>query len=392
MTAMTPHAVSHLLAGTYSEAEIITVAQKLRTQLGGNAALGFVFATPEWRDHLEDTLELIRLHARVPRLVGCSGSGIIGTKTELERRPGLSILLLSIPENSFQIFTISESDLEGGSDPEFWREFTGLKPNDVNGWIVLANPAFREIEKWLEGWNSSFPGKPIVGGLATASESEDFLFRDGEVISAPIIAVALSSPIAIQVLMSQGCRPIGDPSPITKAEDNFILEIGNVPAYQTLEAAFLTVPAEERNAVRNNLFLGLAASEYIDEFKRGDFLIRNILGADPQIGALAVGAYPRIGQTVQFQIRDSKSAHQDMVEGARNIAERGIRPWANLLFSCAGRGQGLFGISSHDAVTLAESLGASPLAGFFCNGEIGPIGSRSFLHGYSAAAAVLTTE
>jgi small ligand-binding sensory domain FIST len=389
---MTPHAVSQLFAGTYSEPEITAVAQKLRTELGGNAALGFVFATPEWRGQLEDTLELIRLHARVPRLVGCSGSGIIGTKTELERRPGLSVLLLSIPENSFQIFTISDSDLEGGSDPEFWREFTGLQPNDVNGWIVLANPAFREIEKWLESWNSSFPGKPIVGGLASAGESDDFLFRDGDLISAPIIAVSLSSPIAIQVLMSQGCRPIGDPSPITKAEDNFILEIGNVPAYQTLEAAFLTVPAEERNAVRNNLFLGLAASEYVDEFKRGDFLIRNILGADPQIGALAVGAYPRIGQTVQFQIRDSKSAHQDLVEGAKNIANRGIRPWANLLFSCAGRGQGLFGVSNHDAVTLAESLGASPLAGFFCNGEIGPIGARSFLHGYSAAAAVLTTE
>src|SRR5258707_3264980 len=146
--------------------------------------------------------------------------------------------------------------------------------------------------------------------------------------------------------MSQGCRPIGDPSPITKAEDNFIPEIGNVPAYQTLEAAFLTVPAEERNAVRNNLFLGLAASEYVDEFKRGDFLIRNILGADPPIGALAVGAYPRIGQTVQCQSRDSESAHQDMVEGAKNVANRGGRPWANLLFSCAGRGQGLFGISS----------------------------------------------
>jgi small ligand-binding sensory domain FIST len=392
MTAMTLRAVSQLFAGTYSEPEIIAVAQKLRTELGGNAALGFVFATREWRGHLEDTLELIRLHARVPRLVGCSGSGIIGTNTEIERRPGLSILLLSIPENSFQIFTISENDVEGGSDPEFWREFTGLQPKDVNGWIVLANPAFRDIEKWLESWNSSFPGKPIIGGLASASESEDFLFRDGDVISAPIIAVSLRSPIAVQVLMSQGCRPIGDPSPITKAEDNFILEIGNVPAYQTLEAAFLTVPAEERNAVRNNLFLGLAASEYVDEFKRGDFLIRNILGADPQIGALAVGAYPRIGQTVQFQIRDSKSAHQDMVEGATNIANRGIRPWANLLFSCAGRGQGLFGVSGHDAVTLAESLGASPLAGFFCNGEIGPIGTRSFLHGYSAAAAVLTTE
>ncbi|HZC34664.1 MAG TPA: FIST N-terminal domain-containing protein [Chthoniobacterales bacterium] len=203
MTATTPHAVSQLFAGTYSEPDIIAVAQKLRTELGGNAALGFVFATREWRNQLEDTLELIRLHARVPRLVGCSGSGVIGTKTELERRPGLSILLLSIPENSFQIFAISESDLEGGSDPEFWREFTGLKPNEVNGWIVLANPAFREIEKWLESWNSSFPGKPIVGGLASASEGEDFLLRDSDVISAPIIAVSLSSPVAIQALMSQ---------------------------------------------------------------------------------------------------------------------------------------------------------------------------------------------
>src|SRR5258708_14038922 len=173
MSAMTPRAVSQLLAGTYSEPEIIAVAQKLRTELGGNAAMGFVCAPREWRGHLEDTLELIRLHARVPRLVGCSGSGIIGTKTELEHRPGLSILLLSIPENSFQIFTISENDVEGGSDPEFWREFTGLQPSDVNGWIVLENPAVREIEKWLGGWNSSFPWKANFGCLAIAATTDD---------------------------------------------------------------------------------------------------------------------------------------------------------------------------------------------------------------------------
>src|SRR5258707_2011067 len=189
MTAMTPRAVSQLFAGTYSEPEIIAAAQKLRTELGGNAALGFVFTTPEWRGHLEDTLELIRLHARVPRLVGCSGSGIIGTKTELEHRPGLSILLLSIPENSFQIFTISENDVEGGSDPAFWREFTGLQPNDVNGWIVLGNPAFREIEKWLEGLNSCFPEKPIVGGLASPGDAAQFLFPDRGITNAPIISL-----------------------------------------------------------------------------------------------------------------------------------------------------------------------------------------------------------
>src|SRR6201984_1889139 len=392
MTAMTPRAVSQLFAGTYSEPEIIAVAQKLSTEVGGNAALGFVFATPEWRGHLEDTLELIRLHARVPRLVGCSGSGIIGTKTELEHRPGISILLLSIPENSFQIFTISENDVEGGSDPGFWREFTGLQAKDVNGWIVLGNPAFREIEKWLEGWNSSFPEKPIVGGLASARGTGDFLFRGGDIVSAPIIAVSLSSPIAIQVLMSQGCRPIGDPSPITKAEDNFILELGTGPAYQTLEAAFLTVPAEERNAVRNNLFLGLAASEYVDEFKRGDFLIRNILGADPQMGALAVAACARVGPTRQFQVRDPKSAHQDMLDAARSTAANIRESLGILLFVCNGRGRGLFGVSNHDAGIVAQAFGPCPTAGLFCNGEIGPVGNRSFLHGYTAAAAILTAD
>ena len=120
-----------------------------------------------------------------------------------------------------------------------------------------------------------------------------FSCGDGDVSTAPLLAIALKQGLVVRPLVSQGCRPIGDPSPITKAEENLILEIGNLPAYQALEAAFLSIPADQRVSVRNNLFLGLAISEYIDDFKQGDFLIRNILGADPQIGALAVGAYPK---------------------------------------------------------------------------------------------------
>ncbi|MBV9672071.1 MAG: FIST C-terminal domain-containing protein, partial [Verrucomicrobia bacterium] len=134
---------------------------------------------------------------------------------------------------------------------------------------------------------------------------------------------------------------------------------------------------------------GFAVSEYIEDFKQGDFLIRNILGADPQVGALAVGALPRIGQTVQFQLRDSKSAHEDLVAACQRIKPHTRGSIATLLFSCAGRGKGLFSRADHDAGTLAETLGDLPLAGFFGNGEIGPVGEKAFLHGYTASAAIL---
>ena len=388
---MTVKAASYLSAGTYSEEKVVSLAQKLRTELGANAALGFVFVTPDWQPHLQDALELIRLNAHVPHLVGCSGSAVIGWETELEGQSGLSVMLLVLPEDSFNVFSISEEDVDMNS-PASWHELTGIKPDVSRGWIVLANPALHELEDWLTGWSQAYPDCPTVGGLAAGTQSDYFLFRDGELTTASILLVALKSPLRLRPMISQGCRPIGDPSPITKAEDNFILEIGNVSAYQTLESAFMTIPADERNAVRNNLFLGLAASEYIDEFKRGDFLIRNILGADPQMGALAVAAYPRVGQTVQFQVRDPKSAHVDMLETTRLAAAEIKEALGILAFVCNGRGRGLFGVTNHDATIIAQAFGACPTAGLFCNGEIGPVGNRSFLHGYSASAAILTTD
>jgi small ligand-binding sensory domain FIST len=165
--------------------------------------------------------------------------------------------------------------------------------------------------------------------------------------------------------------------PITKAEENPILEIGNLPAIKPWRQP-LSIPTDQRVSVRNISFLGLAISEYIDDFKQGDFLIRNILGADPQIGALAVGAYPRVGQTVQFQLRDSKPAREDLVLASERVKKGLSGPIGILLFSCAGRGKGLFGTSDHDAETLASILGDLPLAGFFCNGEIGLRATRRF--------------
>ena len=386
---MTPRAASRIFVGKYSEKAVIQVAESLRHEIGTNASLGVIFLTQEWRPHLEDTLELIRLHGHVPQLVGCSGWGIIGSRREIEHEPGFSLILFSLPAESFSIVQISETQIEESTGGEYWCTATGLPANEVTSWIVLANPHFGGTESWLEEWSTAYPKVPIMGGLASSTGSEIFLLKDGEATNAPVLAIALKRGLLVRPLVSQGCRPIGDPSPITKAEQNLIMEIGNLPAYQALEAAFLSIPAEQRVSVRNNLFLGLAVSEYIDDFKQGDFLIRNILGADPQIGALAVGAHPRVGQTVQFQLRDSKSAQEELVMAAENVKTGLSGPIGILLFSCAGRGKGLFGTPDHDAETLANILGNIPLAGFFCNGEIGPVGGKAFLHGYTASAAVL---
>jgi small ligand-binding sensory domain FIST len=386
---MTPRAASRIFVGRYSEKAVIEVAESLRHEIGTNASLGVLFLTQEWRPHLEDTLELIRLHGHVPQLVGCSGWGIIGSRREIEHEPGFSLVLFSLPAESFSIVQISETQIEESTGGEYWRIASGLPAKEVTSWIVLANPHFGGTESWLEEWSTAYPKVPIMGGLASSTSSEIFLLKDGEATNAPVLAIALKRGLLVRPLVSQGCRPIGDPSPITKAEQNLIMEIGNLPAYQALEAAFLSIPAEQRVSVRNNLFLGLAVSEYIEDFKQGDFLIRNILGADPQIGALAVGAHPRVGQTVQFQLRDSKSAQEDLVMAAENVKTGLSGPIGILLFSCAGRGKGLFGTPDHDAETLANILGNIPLAGFFCNGEIGPVGGKAYLHGYTASAAVL---
>ena len=386
---MTPRAASRVFVGRYAEDAVIEVARDLRQKMGTNASLGFLFVTQEWRPHIEDTLELIRLHGHVPQLVGCSGWGIIGKSREIEGAPGFSLILLSLPAGSFTVTQIDESATSDSLGPEFWHTLTGIAPDEVRSWIILANPYFGGVETWLDEWSAAYPQVPVLGGLASSRNAEIFLMLDGDISAAPLLAIAFKEGLIALPLVSQGCRPIGNPSPITKAEENLILEIGNFPAYQALETAFLSIPAEQRVSVRNNLFLGLAVSEYIDDFKQGDFLIRNILGADPQIGALAVGAYPRVGQTVQFQLRDSKSAREDLIIASEAVKKQMSGPIGILLFSCAGRGKGLFGTSDHDAGTLAGILGDLPLAGFFCNGEIGPVGTRPFLHGYTASAAVL---
>jgi small ligand-binding sensory domain FIST len=236
----------------------------------------------------------------------------------------------------------------------------------------------------------------MLGGLASfgPAERRTFVFLNGAVFDAGGVGLSIGGPYTIRPLVSQGCEPIGEPWMITGVQDNIIQTISNRPAYDLLVETLESLPEEVQARAQNNLMVGLAADEYRESFGRGSFLIRPLLGIDPASGAIAIGAYPRLGQTIQFQMRDPDAADLDLKELLEKTrADLGEQqPVAGILCSCNGRGIGMFGEPHHDARVVASTLGMLPLAGLFCNGEIGPIGSRTFLHGFTASLALFVKK
>ncbi|MEQ1851846.1 MAG: FIST N-terminal domain-containing protein [Chthoniobacteraceae bacterium] len=381
-------AASRLKLAKFSEPLVTETAQSALQEVGGRVSCAFVFCSADYREHLPDFLEILRVHGHIPLLFGCSGAGLIGTGAEAESASGFSLLMLHLPHTKLAPFSFSQATAPDLDDPQAWRIAAGGE--DMDAWLLLADPTGVPIEKWVATWSAAFPGCPCIGGLASGGRNgEDFfVFRDGALMESGGAALGFRGGMQIHTLVSQGCRPIGEALPVTAAEENVIQMLGSRPACQVLEDAFQTLSTKEREKARGNLFAGLAATEYRDEFQRGDFLIRNILGADQSSGAVAVAALPRIGQTLQYQLRDARTADEELRHLAGLLAADGVKPFASLLFSCGGRGRALFGTGNHDASVLAEFFTPHPSTGFFCNGEIGPVGGKNFVHGYTACAAL----
>jgi small ligand-binding sensory domain FIST len=210
-----------------------------------------------------------------------------------------------------------------------------------------------------------------------------------QVLDGGLVGVRLSGPIDVRPIISQGCRLVGERFVVTKSDGNLIHELGGAPALERLQTVFETLKEEDRGRAHRALHLGIVIDEHRNRFERGDFLVRNLLGADQTSGAIAVGEVVQEGQTVQFHLRDAESATEDLnVLLATDRAGHRHPALGALIFSCCGRGRGLFGKPHHDAAAATDRLGPIPLAGFFAQGEIGPIGNRNFLHGYTASLAL----
>jgi small ligand-binding sensory domain FIST len=370
-----------------------TWAAETRARLQApRVSLGIVFVTPALFPHAAQILEILRVRAQIPLLIGCSSSSLIVDNQELEDTVGLVLSLFAFPQADLRAIRFNQEQVSTCSDATWWHGHTGVSPDQTGGWLVFADPFHLDAEDWLHQWNDAYAPVPILGGLASGLPNQPVaqVYLNGDVFEDGGVALSVGGNMRLASIISQGCTPIGQTWTITRAQQNFIHEIANRPAYQILSDTVQSLPQAEQKLVRGNLFVGLVLDEYREHFGRGDFLIRNLLGFDPRSGSLAIGAFPRTGQTLQFQRRDPAAADEDLATLLRQARQQlaGTRVLGACLCSCNGRGRGLFGVPHHDAQLVQNELGPLPLAGFFCNGEIGPVGGRSHLHGYTASLAL----
>jgi small ligand-binding sensory domain FIST len=381
----------------FDEAALQKWAENLRQELRApRVDLGLLFMSPKYFPFASQVLEIVRVHARVPLLAGCSSTSLIAGAEEVEQNAGLTLALYALPDAELKAFHFTQEQVQEANGPGYWRLETGLEPEQTNGWLAFIDPFHLDSEAWLRSWNEAYAGLPVLGGLASGdfTEQQTQIYLNGEVFEEGGIAISFGGGVRLAGVTSQGCTPIGETWTLTKVEQNIIHQIGNRPAYEVLAETFNRLPPDEQKKARGNLYIGLVVNEYLDEFHRGDFLIRNLLGADPRSGSIAVGAWPRLGQTVQFQRRSAAAATEDMNEllsrARKELGDATI--YGGCLCSCNGRGRGLFGRPNHDAKMVQDQLGPLGLAGFFCNGEIGPVGEKNFLHGYTASLALFVKK
>ncbi len=352
--------------------------------------------TPRFFPYASEVLEILRVHARIPLLAGCSSTSLVSSGEEFEDHAGLVLALYALPGAKLTGTYFDQTQIELAAGSTFWPEHTQVASNQTNGWLAFIDPFHLDAEAWLRSWNENYPHHPVYGGLASGvfADQTTQVYLNGEVYEEGGVAISVGGDVRLTGVISQGCTPIGDTWTLTRVEQNLIHRIGNRPAYEVLSDTVSKMPVEEQKKVRGNLFIGLVMNEYRESFQRGDFLVRNLLGGDPQTGILAVGALPRAGQTMQFQRRDAAAATEDLSELlAQTHADlNGATVYGGCLCCCNGRGKHLFGTSGHDARLAQKEFGDIGLAGFFCNGEIGPVGPTNFLHGYTASLALFVKK
>ncbi len=322
-------------------------------------------------------------------LIGASAHGVVSTEHEVESTPALTVMAARLPGVAVRPFLMIDEVWEGAlEDPlEFARVAPGMDGAEIV--IMLADPFTLDIERCLAAYDKHAKGVRVVGGLASAGPRpgsnalllNDWVARDGGV------GVALAGALRVDVVVSQGCRPIGPAVQVTRVEGNVLHELDRQPALERAEQVLRALGEEEKERLRNGLYVGRPVRP--DASGQGDYLIRNLMGADRERGVLAVGDHIPKGERIRLHVRDAGTAREDL---EMMLSPQGFdsRARAALLFACNGRGQGLYGAADGDISVLQSALGGGvPAAGMFCAGEIGPVGGRHYLHGHTASIAIV---
>jgi small ligand-binding sensory domain FIST len=364
-------------------------ADRARAGLSAKCDLAFVFASGQHLSMAKWLLSevLDRLDPRA--LIGCGAGGTVAGGRELEDTAGLVVWAASLPGAELETMHLTaERDTEGFRLLGLPESLSG-PAEEAESLIALCDPFSFPPEELLAHVERSRPQVPVLGGLASASVGGSaVLLRDGDLHADGAVAVRVTGREVLPCV-SQGAGPVGPEMTITRAEANVIGGLAGKPAMERLGEVIAGLPDHERSLAASGVLIGVVINENRPEYERGDFLVRPIIGADRESGSIAIGESVRVGQTVRLQVRDAASADADLREALRAQAQA-LGPAGaagTLLFTCNGRGSHMFDVPDHDAGAVEDALGA-PTAGFFCAGEIGPVGGRNFLHGFTATMAV----
>lgn len=404
------------------ESAIAEVVKQAQDALQSPAHLGFLFISSAFMSEYSRLMPLLAEQLPDVPIIGCGGSGVVGMGTydrarEIEGDPALSLTLAHLPNVKVQTFHLAPETLPDlDSPPNAWIDITGVSPADQPQFVILADSAFNRINDLLQGLDFAYAGSTKIGGLASGGFGSHGggLFCDYRLHREGAVGVALSGNILLDAIVAQGCRPIGQPYLVAEGERNIMLALeaqtdasmelvggGAVVSQkgtplELLQDLIQSLSEEDRLLAQHSLFVGVAQSEFKQTLEQGDFLIRHLIGVDPRVGAIAIGDRIRPGQRIQFHLRDANASADDLelLLSRYKLNHPGVTTQAigALMFACTGRGEGLYGQPDFDSDLFAQYLPDLPLSGFFCGGEIGPVGGSTFLHGFTSVFGVFRQD
>jgi small ligand-binding sensory domain FIST len=389
--------VSVLAEDARSDAAVARALARGRAALdGAEPDLALLFVSHEHAGAYAEIGAAIRAELPGTLLVGSSARSVIGGGHEREEAPGLALALAELPGVELRPFALPGTRAMEPADID-WRATVETKREEEPSFLVLADPFSADAEALVAGLDAAFPGCTKLGGLASGGEAsgQNALYVGDAVARSGVVGVALVGNVALDAIVAQGCRPVGAPMLVSRCSGNLILEVDGRSPLVVLQELYAAASPRDQELFRASLFGGVQMrTSATGEYRQGDFLIRNLIGADQERGALAVAARLEPGQVFQFHLRDADASAADLERcltrhRAQSAGATGAGCAGALLFSCLGRGQYLYGRADHDTDAFRRHFGEVPLTGFFCNGEIGPVQGTTFLHGYTSAFGIL---
>ena len=377
---------------------VAQAADHLLEALGGrDPDLLLVFVSSHHRNHFAALPGLLRREFDSTQILGCLGVSVIGAGHESGDTPAVAMMGALLPEVYLQA-----THLEQGETPplyaerSLWDQTLQITDQPPACQIVFSDPFTFNTDALLKALDRHYPNTVKLGGLASGLEQPGMpsLLLNDKVYQSGAICLSMSGDIQVDTLVAQGCRPIGEPMFANATHDHLILQLdGKIPR-EILTELYENLDRNDRKLFTEALFLGIAMQSQQSQYQQGDYLIRTILGLDPDSGALLVNTQIPAQSVVQLHVRDALTATEDLERQLKSYLKHNF-PLQNsgvLLLTCVGRGTEFYGHKDHDCNAFKQSIGDLPIAGFFCNGEIGAVRGTTHLHGYTSVFGIFRSK